>query len=54
VLYRRAKAFGDDIAFRVIDHIGHYEFAVPGSAAWPHVLAALRELAVWRRDVIPS
>jgi acetyl esterase/lipase len=44
VLYRRAKAFGDDIAFRVIEHIGHYEFAVPGSAAWPHVLAALREL----------
>ena len=45
VFYRRAQAFGDTVHLQVNETVGHYEFAVPGSRAWPQVLAAVRAMA---------
>jgi acetyl esterase/lipase len=45
VFYRRAKAFGDDVSWTLLDDSGHYEMAAPGSVAWPAVRDAVRGLA---------
>jgi acetyl esterase/lipase len=42
---RRAKAFGEAVTFTVIETIGHYEMAAPGTDAWPVVCDAVRQLA---------
>ncbi len=45
VFYHRARAFGDDVRWQVIEDIGHYELGAPDTRAWPHVLAAVQAMA---------
>ncbi|MFZ5785210.1 MAG: alpha/beta hydrolase, partial [Acidobacteriota bacterium] len=42
---RAAAAAGDDTVVTVLEGCGHFELVDPGSAAWPAVLGAVRELA---------
>jgi acetyl esterase/lipase len=41
----RARAAGDDVTLRTLAGTGHFELIDPGSAAWPAVLAAVRDAA---------
>jgi pimeloyl-ACP methyl ester carboxylesterase len=44
VRYRDAKvARGEDVALAILPGVGHFEPMDPTSAAWPEVLAAIRD-----------